>query len=261
MTTIITRLPYVSADAAALAPIDLTDLELEIFRSGYVKSWYRADGLIKDGLLDRIGGATLAPVSVLPAVSALPAYNGKKAVVFGLGATSGDLAAVGGLPTIGSWSVVNVGRSGAGDNAYLWGDDTAPVQASAGTYLQHSSNGSFTLQIGGTVIVPSTGGFLRPYASGPSLSIASFDDVGDTATLRINRGAHQAAVASGLTGVANASSKLHVGAAGAASAGRIDGGDFAEMLILNVALHLGGMAAFRSLIESYLGTRYGIAAP
>ncbi|WP_238121951.1 MULTISPECIES: hypothetical protein [unclassified Xanthobacter] len=264
MGTIITRLPYVSADAAALSPLDITDAEIALYNSGMVSAWYRAaDGWDESaGLTDRMGSTTrLAPVTVAPTRTDMAAYNGKPALVYGAeGASSGDMRAAGKLPTNSSFTIALVGRHGPSDNANLVGNDN-----DAGlTVISQSSLGAFTFLIGGTTVQTNTGtvsSYYRPYAGGPSLVLASWDNDAKSSSFRIQRGEYERISTTGFGAVVNTEGTLHVGAAGTASSGRVGGGDIAEIMILPVALHATAHADLRATIEDYLGTRYGIAAP
>jgi len=100
--TVITRLPYVVADAAP--PLGITTEEIDIFRSGLVTAWYRAaDGYDPSlGWADRMGlKGRLAPVTVMPVKTTSALYDDREIIDFGSGSTSGDMSVANVLPNAG----------------------------------------------------------------------------------------------------------------------------------------------------------------
>lgn len=262
--TIIHQVPKVYASAAALTAIDLDAREAVMMADDRIISWWRADaGFDSTGWLDRKGDVKMTPYGTgLPTKTALAAYNNKPALVFGTGAT-GDVGVLTSgartpFPVLSSWTVFCVGRSGAADNAYLWSTGDDPVGVNK-TGLNALSAGNLNLLTGGTIISSGTGFPGSP--SGPYLSMGTVNIATDTGLHRINRGVLNARSGS----IAYAGSVLGnflIGGGGYPTAiGEIDGGEIAEVIIVNAALC--GLYAINddpliAFIEAYLGTRYNI---
>lgn len=263
MSTIIKRLPTTNAASSGLPVIAPTAGELRMFNSSSLQRWWRASsGFSPAGWECMKSGAVLTPAfaSKLPTKTELAAYNDNPALVFATGSTiNGTLSAASVLEAGSSLTMVLVGRAGPSDSAFLLGDGLN----SGGTYLQHLSTGVVGMNISGQSGI-TVSGYPRVYADGINIFVASFDESLAQNQLRLNRGAGVWTSATGAitTGVVN--TRLTVGARGTPPSsggtvdGTVDGGDIAEVLIFNEALHVN--TTLRDVVEAYLGTKYGIAA-
>lgn len=268
--TIISTWPYANPDSAGLPAFALpTAGERAIFDNPAVLRWWRADsGFAADGWRCRKTGdaGLLVPErDGMPTRSRMAAYGGRDALVFSASSQLWD-DGKNLFPTGGPFSLVVIGRAGPNDAAYLAG--AATVGSTAITMLTHQSqtagNGrtSFTVNAAGAIAgngLTSTSS--RYYADGPMLMIGSHDPGGTVKmALRNNGGTVDNITGSpSNAGAPNPHAQMHVGgvnAFGSAISGALDGGDIAEIMLLNVALHVD--TTLRTNIETLMLARYGL---
>lgn len=267
MPTIISQQPVPNPDSAGLPSLLPSADEIALFKHANLIGWWDAEhGLEVTQLRDRKGDVKLVRVSSsMPTLQpALAAYNAKPSLLYpnaSYGLNSGAQLVV---PTAGAYSLIVVGRAGAGDNAFLVGTGGANPTA-----IQHLSTGNFafTTNIGGTSAnAGSLTTYPRVFADGPNIVIASHNPAlgagAGALALRVNRGRGEIATTGHANGgTPNGNGVLHVGGVGTPLQGSVDGGDIAAVLVCNVSLHDAANLALRNLIESVLGTKYGITAP
>lgn len=265
MPTILTRLPYAYPGAAGLTPLSVTNEEKALFANPHVLRWAAAaHGLDTGDLRCRKTDEKLLPTASMPVFTntgaVATAYHGNPALVQGAGlqcVMQGD----GWLPLASSFSIVYVGRGGPSDAAFLFGTIDDPAVAGgtpSGTFLQFSS-GTFRAYIDGIAI--GTNAYTRPYEDGPSLIILSWDNDAKSGCYRVNSGLINVIKANSMGSVAINNDMLSIGAAGNPLTGYVDGGDFAEVMTLDIALHSASGVALRGTIESYLTAKYNLPTP
>lgn len=266
---LVTSLPFVNPQSVGLPVADIpTQLELSLYANPAIRHWWRAShGFSAAGWACLKTGALLVPERTgLPDRVELSAYGGRPALQF-IG--SADQLWDGGLnfmPSGTSLSMVMVGRAGAGDNAFMMGG-VSPSGVS--TFLTHQSTeaagGNISVSVNATAPSPALSSMLSEaagiyYDDGPMLLIGSYDANAVTRVgLRANRGAVDVTSNPSLSIGANAGIGMHVGGiniAGNAASGPIDGGDIAEIVIVDQALHTS--VALRDQIETMLHDRYGL---
>ena len=264
--TIGTRRPVANPESAGLPVFDLpTADELALMESANVLRWWRASqGYSADGWECWKTGATLIKErDAMPSRQTLAAYNSKPALVF---SSTTQLYGAGLFPIGGPYSLVVVGRAGPNDNAFLAGG--SKVGSTNKTMLSHNGatgdgKAGFTHEYAdnsGPQSLIATG-INRFYADGPMCIIGSHDATNvNRMGLRIDGGTvfNSVSSPSGTT-VANASPDLHVGgvnATGSAISGAIDGGDIAEILLLDSALHIN--TSLRATVEAVMNARYAL---
>lgn len=260
MTTLLTKLGVENAASVGIDPVTVSATETQIFENANVLRWFRADtGFDATGWRCRKTGDALVSTGDMPTRVRLPEYNDQPSLLFVGG---DDLSLVGGYPTGTSHSYVLVGRPGIGDNAFLVGN-TSSVDGN--TYLQHALGGGPTppqflvsATSGGTVVVASAAvGNAAPNLY--TCSQASDLLPNPQLSIRVNRGAIADAVrTTGAAATTTTDSVLRVGSTGpvGSPSGPLEGGEIAELIILDTALHV--ETAARDVIESYLATRYGL---
>ncbi|WP_303758337.1 hypothetical protein [Sphingobium yanoikuyae] len=264
--TIVTRRSVSNPESAGLPALELpTASEVALLENGNVLRWWRASqGYNADGWACwKTGAELIIERDAMPARQTLAAYNNKPALVF---SAATQLYGAGLFPTDTPYSLVVVGRAGPNDNAFL-----------AGATKVGNTNKSMVWHTGATG--DGRVGFTHEYAdnSGPQSLIATsanrfFTDgpmciIGshdasnvNKLGLRIDGGSVFNGLSSpGGTSTPNTSPDLHVGgvnATGSAIGGGMDGGDIAEILVLNTALHLN--TALRDTVEAMVNERYAL---
>jgi hypothetical protein len=266
MPTILRRLPQDNPNSVGIPAVSITDAEIAVHSHPGLVRAFRADTSLdltagtwkcrkSDALITK--GSSGVPTFQ----AALEAYNSKPSLLIPGG--NNRMRGVGLVPTDGPLSMVVVGRSGPDDNANIIGTEST---VGAGTFIQqrgaNAGDGLFTFSVEG--VNRATTSYARKFADGPNIVVASHvprTSDGDM-VLRINRGRGlRTVLADAALNVKNSSSNLSVGYSGpnTAISGILEGGDIAEILIFNFAIHTD--PAYMALVEAYLGTRYGITAP
>lgn len=264
MPTILRRLPNINPDSAGLPVVTITDEEITLLAYAGLKHWFRADTGV--GTVDwkcrKTDTKLVKAAAGFPTLQpALAAYNGKPSLLFP--SVASRLYKTGILPVGGNLSVVVVGRAGAADNANLIGN----MSAGNTTYIQMQGGGAggIFIQIGnaGGTSGNFTSGYPRFFADGPNIILGSHKKgvTDGEVMLRVNRGHFASTVTQANGELANDNADFSIGAAGTIGSpgGTMDGGDIAEVMIFDTALQ--DNLPMVAIIESYLGTRYGIAAP
>lgn len=262
MPTILTKLPYAYPGSAGLTPLTVTADEKQIFSNAHVLRWAAAaHGLDAGDIRCRKTDEKLVPNSGMPvytpAGAVAAAYNGNPGLVQGA-ALQCVMLGNGWLPLSSSFSVVFVGRGGPGDSAFVFGtidDPAAAGGSSTGTFMQFSS-GTFRGYFDGFAI--GSNAYTRPYEDGPSIMSLSWDNAAKSASYRVNGSLVNVVRTTGMGAAGIANSTLAIGAAGSTLTGFVDGGDFAEVMTLDVALHNSDYFDLRTTIETYLASKYAI---
>lgn len=249
--TLIRKLPYVNPDSAGLTPLVSTD-ELTLFNTASLLTWWRADtGVDANGWVDRKAGKRLNKNVTLPTLTTLAAYNNQPSLLFG-GSGTALLNDVDGLFPTTECTIVLVGRQGVADNAFIIGDRAATPSH----IMLQDGTGVSQAQILGTNFTQGTT-YSKQNAAGPRMLIWSMQP-GTSHRLRQDRGRSDSSAAMPNP---HSSSGLIIGASGNPTTGPLDGGEIAEVMVLNTALDRASNAALLATIESYLGIRYAITAP
>ncbi|RSC37352.1 hypothetical protein EGT36_08820 [Agrobacterium sp. FDAARGOS_525] len=200
----------------------------------------------------------------MPDLVELPAYNNRPAYFF---ADGNDQLYDGGanlLPATSKLSLVMVGRSGPSDNAFPVGGASADGHC---TFLVHQSTGNGVHGFAVNASAPATnaGGYLsansgRFYEGGPNIVIGSYDsEAVNKVGLRINRGVVDVAGTPVVSAPSNIATTLYAGGitvGSGAAVGQLDGGEVAEIIVLDAALHTN--IVLRDKIEAMLQARYGL---
>ncbi len=264
--TVVTRRPVINPESAGLPVLELpTALEVALLESGSVKHWWRASqGLSADGWACwKTGAQLLIERDAMPARQTLDAYNGKEALIF---SAATQLYGPGLFPVDSSYSMVIVGRAGPNDNAFLAGATKAGTTNK--TMLWHTGGAGdgrvgltheYADNSGPQSLIATNAG--RFYAAGPMCIIGSHDPANvNRLGLRIDGGTVFNGISSPAgTDVFNSSPDLHIGgvnAIGSAISGAMDGGDIAEIFLLNTALHIN--TSLRDTIEAMINDRYDL---
>lgn len=250
------QLPTVSDAAGALSPLLVTDAERALMANPNLLFWWRArDGFTRGvNWRDRKTDKMLLPTyqDRTPTVAANADFNNKLVAEFlDTGGEQGQMLAASILPVNASFSVVSVGRkaNGAVSNQLLWANSDASTQ------LRHTAEGYVRFQVGGSGVA---GGQIITdiFLTQVMLAVCSYDDPGDTAGLRVNRGVKNTTAANANT-IHNTDAGFKIGGGN----DQFKKGQLAEIMVFDNALHLAANAALLAQVEGYLGTLYGIAAP
>ena len=197
-------------------------------------------------------------------ITATDRYAGQKTVQFDTGVGTNASLYDGGLnllPINASFSVVFVGRAGPGDQGYMWGN-ALNAQTAGGIGMQITAPGATSVgSNNGNVLNNSSTGAL--FAAGPIFHLTSWDEAGDVANQQSSpSGINQSLAKADATRITNG--EFHLGddystALTGSAAHYIEGGDVAEVMIFDAALHLAPNAALLAQVKAYLLARYGIA--
>ncbi len=235
--------------------------EASLFANASLRNWYCAsDGYLEGEWRCRKTGIGLIPAAQgFPVRSTLAAYNNDKAAVFSSVFSSLFDGSANILPVGVDFSIVLVGRHGPGDNAFLCGSGEGNLGLNTvGTLIQMVSTGALNAQVGGvSMSVPPT--YTKPYASGPSLIILSWEHSIHRARLRVN-GTLLAEKSTGMPVAGNTSARFYLGAAGSNLQGGVDGGDFAQAMIWSIPLAAPGNETVLGQVETHLMSRYAITS-
>lgn len=265
--TLIRKLPFSNPGSAGLPAFPLPSAEeRRIYASPLVTRWWRADyGWSDEGWSCYKTGSMLTRArTILPERVTLAAYNGRQAIAFGNGLNEQLWdGGAGSIPATSAFSMVLVGRSGPGDSAHMIGGvgpdgrATYLTQGSTGGWAFHLNRDSVSGTSGGIIV---SGGMVKLQSTGPSLVIASYDA---SATPPAQCTLDGSATATGATPPSppeNAGTNLQIGGISTTTAtgvqGAILGGEIAEILIVNAALHV--ETGLRDDIEGLMIGRYAL---
>ncbi|WP_438853178.1 hypothetical protein [Brevundimonas nasdae] len=169
------------------------------------------------------------------------------------------------LPVSADFTVIIVGRQGPlNDVGVMWGNGLSNT-AVGGIRRILGSGGSFnayTVTQQSSNILNSSTNYVGKYADGPRLDIVSFINSTGSISQQISPGGY---VQTNTTALRFTNGEFHLGDYGPASTGLsaanyIDGGDVAEVMIFDVALHAPENASLLDEVKSYLLDRYGLTA-
>lgn len=201
-------------------------------------------------------------------------YNGREAMVFANGVAANGALYDGGLnllPINANFSVIVVARQGPSpDKGWIWGNGIAPTSAGGAGVIFGSgtSFNSTVVTVGGTNLVNQLDSPTAPitFIGGPAIHITSFNDAENSCAQLISPGGfvQNNSSMSGSLHVTNG--EFHLGDAGPIATSLpegsyIQGGDIAEVFILDLGLSLAANATLLSSIRTYLGARYGLTVP
>ncbi|RSC36190.1 hypothetical protein EGT36_01980 [Agrobacterium sp. FDAARGOS_525] len=200
----------------------------------------------------------------MPDLVELPAYNNQPAFFF---ADANDQLYDGGanlLPATSKLTLVMVGRAGPNDAAFPVGGTNTDGHS---TFLMHQSTGSGAMGFAFNAAAPAAnaGGLIsansgRLNENGPNIIIGSYDSAAENKLgLRANRGSLNLTGNASIPSPSNLATGLYVGGitvgTGIAN-GAIDGGEVAEIMVLDTALHTN--TNLRDQIEAMMQERYGL---
>ncbi len=218
------------------------------------------------------GGSGAAATS---AVDGSTQYLGHQAMQFrrvgsgGVGGSGGSGALYDGglnlLPVSADFTVITVGRQGPLDDVgVMWGNGlSSPTVGGIRRILgAGGSLNAYAVTQQSSNIVNSAANYVGKYADGPRLDMVSFIHSTGSMSQQLSPGRY---VQTLTTAVRFANGEFHLGDLGPANmnlsaANYIEGGDVAEVMIFDVALHAPENASLLDEVKSYLLDRYGLTA-